>query len=106
MGNEEDDFFLNISESEQLRFDVFDALKSTSVDPREQRIVWPDGARLSIEDTARRIHAESGGHVEMVQAHVVHWLETGYEPEGLDDQQMEKFERLIGEWIDPYDDLN
>ena len=29
-----------------------------------------------------------------------------YEPEGLDEQQMEEFERLIEEWIAPYDNVN
>jgi len=106
VGNEQDDFLWNISESEQLLFDVHDALKSTFVDPRERRIVWPDGARLSIEDAARRIHAASGGPMDRVQTHVVNWLEAGYEPGGLDEQQMEEFEWLIEEWIDPYDNLN
>lgn len=106
MGNEQDDLSLDISEFQQLLFDVLDALEKTSVDPRERRIVWPDGARLTIEDAARRIHAECGGPLDMVQFHVVSWLEMSYEPEGLDEQQMEEFERLIEEWIAPYDDIN
>jgi len=106
VGNEQYDFLLNISEAEQLLFDVLHALEKTSVDPRERRIVWPDGARLCIEDTARRIHAESGGPVDRIQSHVVNWLAAGYVPEGLDEQQMEEFEQLIEEWIAPYEDLN
>ena len=74
------------------------------MDPREQRIVWPDGARLSIEDTARRIHSESGAPLGRVQYHVVGWLEMTYEPKGLDEDQMEEFERLVDQWITPYDE--
>ncbi len=104
MGNELDPFFLNISESEQALFDVLDALEQAAVDARERRIVWPDGARLSIEDTARKIHSDSGAPLDMVQSHVVGWLEMTYEPQGLDEDQMEEFERLIEQWITPYDD--
>jgi hypothetical protein len=105
MGNELDEFFLNISETEQALFDVLDALKLASVDARQRRIIWPDGARLSIEDTARKIHSESGAPLDMVQSHVVGWLEMSYEPEGLDEDQMEQFEREIELWITPYDDI-
>jgi len=104
MGNELDEFFLNISESEQALFDVLDALKQASVDARERRIVWPDGTWLSIEDTARKIHSESGSPLDMVLSHVVGWLELVYEPADLDEGQMEHFERLIELWITPYDD--
>jgi hypothetical protein len=105
MGNELDEFFLNISETEQALFDVLDALKLASVNARQRRIIWPDGARLSIEDTARKIHSESGAPLDMVQSHVVGWLEMSYEPEGLDEDQMEQFEREIELWITPYDDI-
>ncbi len=105
MGNELDEFFLNISESEQALFDVLDALKRASVDARERRIVWPDGTRRSIEETASKISSASGALLEKVQSHVVGWLEMHYEPEGLDEDPMEEFEQLIELWIAPYDDI-
>ena len=105
MGNERDEFFFNTSECEQALFDVLDALARASVDAREQRIVWHDGTRLSIEDVAGKIHSEFGAPLDMVQSHVVGWLEMMYEPEGLDEDQMEEFEQLIELWITPYDDI-
>jgi len=98
------DEFPDSSEFEQTLFDVLDALAQASVDVRQRRIVWPDGVRLSIEDTARRVHLESGAPLDKVQSHVVAWLEMIYEPQGLDEGQMEEFERLIEQWITPYDD--
>ena len=105
MGSDLDEFFLNIPETEQALFDVLDALKRASVDAREQRIVWHDGCRLSIEEAARKIHSKSGSALDMVQSHVVCWLEMHYEPEGLDKDQMEEFEQLFELWIAPYDDI-
>lgn len=99
-----DEIYASISESEHVLFDVEDALNEASVDPRHRRILWPDGARLTIEDTARRIHSESGAPLDMVQHHVVGWLEMTYEPKDLDEEQMEEFELLIEEWIGPYDE--
>jgi hypothetical protein len=90
--------------SEQVLFAVLDALGDASVDPHDRKIIWGDGARLSIEDTARRIHAESGMALEQIASHVIGWLETTYEPRGLTEQQMEEFELLIERWITPYDE--
>jgi len=103
MGNEPDEFFLNVSESGQVLYDVLDALERASVDVRERRIVWPDGTRRSLEDTVRKIRLESGSPLDMVQSHVVGWLEVIYEPANLDEDQMEEFDRLIDLWITPYD---
>ena len=99
-----DEIYASISESEHVLFGVEDALAEASVDPRQRRILWPDGARLSIEDTARRIHSQSGAPLDMVEHHVVGWLEMTYESKDLDEEQMEEFERLIEEWIAPYDE--
>lgn len=101
-----DDFFWNISESEHARYDVFDALKEASVDPRDQKILWPGGVGLSIEATAGKIHLELDLPLEFVQSLVVGWLEVGYEPQDLDEGQMEAFELLIEQWTGPYDGLN
>jgi hypothetical protein len=40
---------------------VFDALEHAAVDARQRKIVWADGKRLSIEQSAERIHAGASG---------------------------------------------
>jgi hypothetical protein len=101
MDNDQDD---SLRLSEQALFEVLDALADASVDPQERKIIWGDGARLSIEDTARRIHSESGMSLDKIESHVIGWLEMTYEPRGLNEQQMEEFELLIERWITPYDE--
>ena len=91
--------------SEQVLLEVLDALEHASVDPLERQILWADGARLSIEESARRIHAQSGMPLDSIQSHVVGWLEMTYEPQGLDEHQMEEFELLIEQWIAPYEEV-
>jgi hypothetical protein len=106
MANEPDDPSFNLAEYQEDLFAVQDALKRASVDARERRIVWHDGTRLSIEEAARKIRSESGVTDDIVQLHVVSWLQMDYEPEGLDEEQMEEFEQLIELWTAPYEDLN
>jgi hypothetical protein len=94
-----------MSEFQRDLFDVQDALERASVDARERRIVWHDGTRLTIEDAARKIHSESGVPCDIVQSHVIGWFEMDYEPEGLDENQMEEFEQLIERWVAPYEGI-
>ena len=105
MGKDLDEFFWNFSDCEQALFDVLSALERASVDAREQKIIWHDDSRLSIEEAARKIHSNSSSALERVQSHLIGWLEMHYEPEGLDENQMEEFEQLIELWIAPYDDI-
>jgi len=42
--------------------------------------------------------------LESIESHAVGWLEMIYEPHGLNEQQMEEFERLIEHWITPYEE--
>jgi len=92
-----------LQQSEQVLLEVLDALENASVDPLERKIVWADASRLSVEETVRRIHAPSGMPLAGIESHVIGWLEMIYEPQGLNEQQMEEFELLIEQWITPYD---
>lgn len=103
----QDDFFqwLNSEDgqlSEEALFEVMDSLEGCSIDPQQKVIVFDDGERLSINQTARRIHKQSTLPLDKIESHVVGWLEMHYEPEGLSEQQMDDFENLIDAWIQDY----
>jgi hypothetical protein len=85
--------------SEQALFEVMDSLEKCSVDPQDRVIIWDDGARLSIGQTAYRIHEQSDLPLSPIESHVIGWLEMHYVPEGLNEQQMEEFESMIDAWI-------
>jgi len=44
---------------EEVLFEVMDSLEGCSVDPHQKVIAFDDGERLSINETARRIHNQS-----------------------------------------------
>ncbi|MCR4307252.1 MAG: hypothetical protein NUV80_01695 [Candidatus Berkelbacteria bacterium] len=83
---------------------VFDALDGASVDLSEKRIIWSDGQRLTIEQSAGRIQERSGLDKHAIVNHIIGWLQMEYEPEGLDDKQMEMFESHIDAWIEEYEE--
>ena len=82
---------------------VFDALEHAGVDARQRKIVWADGKRLSIEQSAERIHA---GHpdvaCDVIETHVLGWLES-CTPEAYSERQLEELDRLIEPWLDDYE---
>jgi hypothetical protein len=82
---------------------VFDALEHAGVDARQRKIVWADGKRLSIEQSAERIHA---GHpdvaCDVIETHVLRWLES-CTPEAYSERQLEELDRLIEPWLDDYE---
>ena len=60
----QDDFFQWLDSedgqlSEEALFEVMDSLEGCSVDPQHKVIVFDDGERLSINETARRIYNQS-----------------------------------------------
>ena len=82
---------------------VFDALQHAGVDARQHKIVWADGKRLSIEQSAERIHAERPGLPRyLIETHVLGWLEN-CAPESYSERQLEELDRLIEPWLDDYE---
>jgi hypothetical protein len=82
---------------------VFDALEDADVDPGQRKIVWADGQRLSIEQSAERVHASYPDMpLDLIERHVFGWLEN-CAPERYSEQEMEELDRLIQPWIDDYE---
>src|ERR1700688_870347 len=50
---------------------VFDALEHAGVDARQRKIVWADGKRLSIEQSAERIHAGHRGSIRNSESRAI-----------------------------------
>jgi len=82
---------------------VFGALDHVDVDARQRKIVWADGKRLSIEQSAERIHAgHAGVPRDLIETHVLGWLES-CAPASYSERQLEELDRLIEPWLDDYE---
>jgi len=64
--------------------------------------VWADGQKLTTDQIVKKIYKQTGMNAEAIRSHVIGWLELGYEPKGLDDEQMELFESQINAWINEH----
>lgn len=82
---------------------VYNALDGASVDISEKKIIWSDGHRLTIEQSAERIHRETNLCQDAIISHIIGWLQMEYVPEGLDDDQMEMFESQINAWVEDFE---
>lgn len=80
-------------------YDVQVSLKQASVDVVNQHIIWSDGEKLSITESAKRIHKKYDEYpLELLEEKVIAWLEMDFEPEGYSSEKMDVFEELICQW--------
>ncbi|HWQ69984.1 MAG TPA: hypothetical protein VN494_08555 [Patescibacteria group bacterium] len=86
--------------SEEARETVWPLLETTQVDATCGKLIWPDGKRLDINQTVRRIHTEYPqlGR-ELIEDKVISWLEMGYVPQDYSPTQSDELERLIDRWL-------
>ena len=79
---------------------VLALLEDVDVDAKARQLIWPDGQRLSIDESMRRIHAEySQFTAEQIEDRLISWLEMGYVPENHSEKQLDQLERLTERWI-------
>ena len=79
--------------------EVAAALDGADLDVESRRIVWPRGKRMTIDQTAKKLLNKIDADFQVVESHVMCWMEMRFEPKGLDGKQMEAFEVQLNEWI-------
>ena len=78
---------------------VFATLENASVDAKRRKIIWADGERLSIEQSAERIRAEHPDRPrELIEISLCSWFEHRV-PESGSERQINELDRLFGPWI-------
>ncbi len=77
--------------------------EGVEVDEVNRKIVWPDGGRLSIPETVQRLHLQFPDfRQDLIEGRVISWLELEYVPQIYTPEQMDKFEELVCNWVDEY----
>lgn len=104
--NDDDEGWINSPEGQcsTRAYDmVFGNLENADVDPKQRKIVWGDGKRLSIEQSAERIHAEHPDlPCNVLEFHVYGWLKF-FKPKSYSESQLEELGRLTEPWLRDYD---
>ena len=105
LSEDPDQFMAAFSERDERILDAIDVVTSfltkADVDARRRKIIWEDGQRLTITQSARRIHATQPDlSLEMIEDSVIGWLEMEFSPESYSEEQLEELDRLTEKWID------
>ena len=92
----------------ELSGEVLDAvwrlLQTADVDANQRKIIWEDGKRLSIPESVQRIHADHPDFPpELIEEHLIGWLQMEYAPPDYSEKQLDKLDRLTEKWIDAHE---
>ena len=92
----------------QLSSEVSDAvwkfLEKADVDAKNRKIIWDDGKRLSITQSVQRIRADCPDFPpEMIEDHLIAWLEMEFAPPSYSQEQLDELDRLTEKWIDAHE---
>jgi len=104
-----EDFFGSTDSPEDALSDavmntVWTILETADVDARKRKIVWQDGQRLSISQSALRIHADYPDFpIELIDTHLTAWLEMEFVPPNYSQEQLDELDQLTESWIDAHE---
>jgi hypothetical protein len=83
---------------------VWMLLETAEVDANKRKIIWEDGKRLSIAESVQRIHADYPDFPpELIEEHLIGWLQMEYAPPDYSDKQLDELDRLTDQWIDDHE---
>ncbi len=83
---------------------VWSLLEKADVDAQKRKIIWEDGQRLSITESAQRIHARYPDlPFELIETHLIGWLEMEFAPPHYSQKQLDQLDRFTEKWIDDHE---
>jgi hypothetical protein len=75
-------------------------LERADVDAKNRQVIWEDGQRLPISASAQRIRAEYRDFpMDLIEAHVIGWLEMGFDPPAYTMEELDELDRLTQGWV-------
>jgi hypothetical protein len=82
---------------------VWEMLEKADVDAKNRKIIWPDRQRLSIDSSIQRIYKEYDQYpVELIEKHLIGWLEMEFAPESYSQEQLDELDVLTEKWINDH----
>jgi hypothetical protein len=103
-----DDWMASYSEADELSLGALETVSSllgkADVDAKRRKIIWKDGQRLSITQSAERIHADHPDlPLDLIESKVVSWLEMEFAPETYSQDQLDELDQLTEKWVDAHE---
>jgi hypothetical protein len=100
-----EDWMASYSEADELSLCALDTVSSmlekADVDAKRRKIVCEDGQRLSIRQSAERIHADHPDlPIDLIESKVISWLQMEFSPETYSEDQLDELDRLTEKWVD------
>jgi hypothetical protein len=90
--------------SNQVMDTVWDMLGKATLNARKRKIIWPDGQKLSINMSVKRIHDQYPAFPkDLIETHVIDWLVQVIPPDIYTEQQLDELNRLTQKWLDTYE---
>ena len=90
--------------SSEVRDTVWPFLEKVDVDAKNRKIIWEDGQRLSITESVQRIHARYRDFSpELIETHLIGWLEMEFAPSTYSQKQLDELDRLTEKWIEDHE---
>ena len=87
-------------QSVQVMETVSTILDKATLNARKRKIIWPDGQKLSINLSVKRIHDQHPAFpLDLIETNVIDWLMQVIPSENYTEQQLVELNRLTQKWI-------
>ncbi len=81
---------------------VDEALKEAYINTDERLIIWPNGERLTVDQSAEKIKGDNDLDNEVVKDCIMAWVEMDAPPENKNKKQEDIFVEEIQNWVNDY----
>jgi len=89
--------------SDEVREAAWQQLEKVDVDATHQKLIWEDGKRLSIDESVKRIYDDYPDFpLELIETHLIAWLEIEFAPESYSREQLDELDRLTEKWVNAH----
>jgi len=89
----------------QLSDEVRETTQKVDVDATHRKLIWDDGKRLSIDESVQRFLGDFPDFpVELIETHLIAWLEMEFTPKTYSQEQIDELDRLTETWVDDHYD--
>ena len=83
---------------------VWALLEKADVDAKKRKIIWEDGKALPITESVQRIHAACPDFpLDLIEDHLIGWLEMEFAPPTYSQKQLDELDRLTEKWIEDHE---